>query len=109
MIRVTSVAAQASRCRRALASAGIVGTDSVVAEDQRCRTGVGLGALPPANDVVTFDVTVRHEGTAMRTTAVENANLVIEAHDDKVDVRDQGIRWRSVLQRVPLADSDFVH
>ena len=62
-----------------------------------------------ADQVVSFNETVRHQRPAVQAAAVEDRDLVIEAHDNEIDFADQGILRRAVFEVLQLCDSNFVH
>ena len=90
---------------------GMIGSDPELRVIGTARDGVEalekVFSLKP--DIVTLDVTVCHERAAMCTATVKNAHLVIVAHDNEIDVREQRITRRPVVQVIPFAYGDFLH
>jgi hypothetical protein len=58
-------------------------------------TDAGIQPVIPVvyatDEIVALDIPIRHQGTAMRATSVQDGNVVVVLHDDEVDSPHSGV------------------
>ncbi len=65
--------------------------------------------VQPADEVVAVDAAVGEQRAAVQAAAVQHGDIVAVADHDQVDIADQRIGGRAVLELGPARDGDLVH
>ena len=63
-------------------------------------------AMQPADQILADHASVGEQRAAMQAAAVEDRDRLVDAHDHEVDVGDEGVGGRSVLELGPTGHRD---
>jgi phage terminase large subunit-like protein len=66
-------------------------------------------AVHAADQVVAFDMTVRHQRAAVCTTTVQHGDLVIVTNDNEVNIGNKRVRRCAIFKIIPIAYGYFFH
>jgi hypothetical protein len=62
-----------------------------------------------ADQVVAFDMTVRHQCAAVRTTTVQHGDRVIVTNDNEVNIGDKRVSRCAIFKIIPIAYGYVFH